>query len=141
MAGVNKVMLIGNLGRDPEIRNMDNGAKKASFSLATSESYQNRDGERITQTEWHNVVLWRGLAEVAEKYLKKGQQVYIEGKLTHRSYMGKDGTTKYITEVIGRDMTLLSNRRDGGTPGAATGPTPTSEPASSPQKEADELPF
>ena len=107
MAGVNKVILVGNLGRDPEVRHLDNGRAVANFSLATSETYKNKQGERVTYTEWHNMVLWTPLAEIAEKYLKKGNQVYIEGKLTSRSYEDKDGVTKYITEVVGREMTLL----------------------------------
>ena len=79
MSGVNKVILIGNLGKDPEVRYLDNGVAVANLSLATSENYKNKDGEKVTQTEWHDIVLWRGLAEVAEKYLKKGSSVYIEG--------------------------------------------------------------
>jgi single-strand DNA-binding protein len=75
MAGINKVILVGNLGKDPEVRTLENGAKVANFTLATSESYKNRDGQRVTQTEWHNIVLWRGLAEIAERYLRKGNQV------------------------------------------------------------------
>ena len=86
MAGVNKVILVGNLGRDPEIRTLESGVKVARFSIATTESYNDRNtGQRVDQTEWHNVVLWRGLAEIAEKYLRKGNQVYIEGKLQTRS--------------------------------------------------------
>lgn len=111
MAGVNKVILLGNLGRDPEVRHLENGRAVANFSIATSETYKNRQGERVTNTEWHNVVLWTPLAEIAEKYLKKGNQVYIEGKLTSRSYEDKEGITKYITEVVGREMTLLGGPR------------------------------
>lgn len=107
MAGVNKVILLGNLGKDPEVRHLENGRAVANFSLATSETYKNKQGERVTNTEWHNVVLWTPLAEIAEKYLNKGNQVYIEGKLTSRSYEDKEGVTKYITEVVGREMTLL----------------------------------
>ena len=94
MAGVNKVILVGNLGKDPEVRHLENGAAVANFSVATTESYKDRNtGERRDQTEWHNVVLWRGLAEVAEKYLKKGSQVYIEGKIRTRSWEDKEGNT------------------------------------------------
>jgi single-strand DNA-binding protein len=110
MAGVNKVILIGNLGKDPEIRRLDNGRSVANFSLATSESYKNKNGEKVTSTEWHNIVLWTPLAEIAEKYLHKGNQVYIEGKVTTRSYDDKDGNKKYITEIVGRDMTMLSSK-------------------------------
>jgi single-strand DNA-binding protein len=110
MAGVNKVILVGNLGKDPEIRRLDTGRAVANFSLATSETYKNKNGEKVTSTEWHNIVLWSPLAEIAEKFLHKGNQVYIEGKITTRSYDDKDGNKKYITEVVGREMTLLSNK-------------------------------
>lgn len=110
MAGVNKAIILGNLGKDPEVRHLDNGRAVANFSLATSETYKNRSGVKVTTTEWHNVVLWTPLAEIAEKYLKKGNQVYIEGKITTRSYEDKEGVKKYITEIVGREMTLLSNR-------------------------------
>lgn len=110
MAGsVNKVILIGNLGKDPEVRHLENGAVVANFSIATSETYVDRNsGERRENTDWHNIVLWRGLAEVAEKYLRKGQKVYIEGKLKTRSWQDKDGNTRYTTEVLGDQMTMLS---------------------------------
>lgn len=110
MAGLNKVMLIGNLGKDPEVRHLEGGTAVATFSLATSETYNDRDGNRQTITEWHNVVLWRGLATVAERFLKKGSKVYIEGKLTTRSYQAQDGTTRYVTEVVARDMVMLDSR-------------------------------
>lgn len=110
MAGVNKVILVGNLGKDPEIRHLENGRAVVNFPLATSETYKTRDGERVTKTEWHNVVLWTPLAEVAEKYLAKGSQVYVEGKLTTRSWDDKDGNKRYTTEVVGREMTLLGGR-------------------------------
>ena len=111
MSGVNKVILIGNLGKDPEVRHLDNGASVANFSIATTESYKDRNtGQRVDQTEWHNIVLWRGLAEVAEKYLKKGDSVYIEGKLRTRSWE-KDGVTRYTTEVVGDQMTMLGGKR------------------------------
>ncbi len=107
MPGVNKVILIGNLGKDPEVRHLESGSAVASFSLATSDSYKDRNtGERVDATEWHNIVLWKGLAEIAEKYLKKGSQIYIEGKLRTRSWE-KDGITRYTTEVIGDRMTML----------------------------------
>lgn len=125
MAGVNKVILIGNLGRDPEVRHLESGASVASFSIATTESYKDRNtGERKDVTEWHNIVLWRGLADIAEKYLRKGSTVYIEGKLRTRSWE-KDGVTRYTTEVVGDNMTML-----GGNPGGQGGsrpPMPTEE--------------
>ena len=107
MSGVNKAILLGNLGKDPEIRRLDDGRAVANFSIATSESYKNKSGEKVTNTEWHNVVLWSPLAEIAENYLKKGSQVYIEGKISNRSYEDNDGIKKYISEVVGRDITLL----------------------------------
>lgn len=107
MSGVNKAILLGNLGKDPEIRKLDDGRAVANFSIATSESYKNKAGEKVTNTEWHNIVLWSPLAEIAENYLKKGSQVYIEGKISNRSYEDKEGVKKYISEVVGRDITLL----------------------------------
>ena len=107
MSGVNKVILIGNLGKDPEVRYLDNGVAVANISLATSESYKNKEGERITQTEWHDVVLWRGLAEVAEKFLKKGSSVYIEGKLRTNKWVDKDENNRYKTEVLADKLTML----------------------------------
>ena len=109
MAGVNKVILVGNLGKDPEVRHLDNGRAVANFSVATSETYKNRQGERVTSTEWHNIVLWTPLAEVAEKYLKKGSQVYIEGKITTRSWDDQEGNKRYTTEVVGREMKMLGS--------------------------------
>jgi single-strand DNA-binding protein len=108
MAGVNKVILLGNLGKDPEVRRLDDGRGVANFSLATSETYKKKSGEKVTNTEWHNIVLWSPLADIAENYLKKGSQVYIEGKISNRSYDDKDGVKKYISEVVGREITLLS---------------------------------
>jgi single-strand DNA-binding protein len=113
MSGVNKVILIGNLGRDPEVRTIENGAKVANFSLATTESYRNKDGNRVEQTEWHRIVLWRGLAEIAEKYLRKGNSIYVEGKIVTRKYTDKDGVERTITEIVGDNMTMLGGpRRD-----------------------------
>ena len=147
MAGVNKVILLGNLGRDPEVRHLDNGRAVANFSIATSETYKNKTGERVTTTEWHNVVLWTPLAEIAEKYLKKGIQVYIEGKLTSRSYQDKEGVTKYITEVVGREMTLLGGPRQEGVENQSTMAAPNNEaavstpPAIESTDKDDDLPF
>lgn len=112
MAGINKVILLGNLGRDPEIQNFENGVKKASFSLATSETYKNKDGNKTTQTEWHNIVLWRGLAEIAEKYLVKGKQVYLEGKIRTRTWEDKEGKKRYTTEIIADNLLLLGGGRE-----------------------------
>jgi single-strand DNA-binding protein len=110
MAGVNKVILVGNLGKDPEVRHLEGGASVAKFPLATAESFKDKSGQRVEQTEWHNIVLWRGLAEVAEKYLKKGMTIYIEGKLRTRSWDDKDGHKHYTTEVVGDNFTILSKR-------------------------------
>ncbi|HEY9006914.1 single-stranded DNA-binding protein [Ohtaekwangia sp.] len=113
MSGVNKVILVGRLGKDPEVRNLDNGAVVANFSIATSESYKDRTtGEKKEITEWHNIVLWRGLAEIAQKYLRKGDMVFIEGKLRTRSWE-KDGVTRYTTEIVGDNMTMLTPKTGG----------------------------
>lgn len=110
MSGVNKAILVGRLGRDPEIRHTESGVPVVNFPIATSETYKDRTtGERKEITEWHNIVLWRGLAEVADKYLHKGDMVYIEGKLRTRSWE-KDGVTRYSTEIVGDNMTMLSNK-------------------------------
>ena len=106
--GINKVILVGNLGKDPEIKNLENGATLARFPLATSETYTDRNtNERKTITDWHNVVLWRGLATIAEKYLSKGKQVYIEGKIKTRQWTDAEGNTRYTTEIVGDQMQLL----------------------------------
>tara|TARA_Y100000991_G_scaffold205610_1_gene182057 strand:+ start:777 stop:1160 length:384 start_codon:yes stop_codon:yes gene_type:complete len=112
VSGVNKVILIGNLGKDPEVRYLDNGVAVANLSLATSENYKNKDGEKVTQTEWHDIVLWRGLAEVAEKYLKKGSSVYIEGKLRTNKWVDKDENTRYKTEVLADKLTMLGRSQN-----------------------------
>lgn len=112
MAGsVNKVILIGNLGKDPEVRHLENGAVVANFPLATSESYTDKNGNRVENTDWHDIVVWRGLAEVVEKYVRKGHKVYIEGKLKKRSWQDKEGNTRYTTEVVADELTML-NRPD-----------------------------
>jgi single-strand DNA-binding protein len=114
MSGVNKVILIGRLGKDPEVRNLENGAVVANFSIATSESYKDRTtGEKKEVTEWHNIVLWRGLAEIAQKFLHKGDMVYIEGKIRTRSWE-KEGVTRYITEIVADNMNMLSPKTSGG---------------------------
>lgn len=111
---VNKVILIGNVGADPDVKYLDGGVAVARFSLATTESYKNKNGERIDQTEWHNIVLWRGLAEIAEKYVKKGMRIYIEGRLRNRSWEDQSGVKKYITEIQGDTMQMLSPKQGGG---------------------------
>jgi len=114
MAGINKVILVGHLGKDPEIRYTPNEIAVCSISIATSESYKDKSsGERKTITEWHNIVLWRGLAETSEKYLRKGSQVYIEGKLKTRKWVDKEGITRYSTEIVADVMQMLDRKTDG----------------------------
>ncbi|WP_456422037.1 single-stranded DNA-binding protein [Lutibacter sp.] len=107
----NKVQLIGNLGNNPEIITLDSGKKLAKFSLATNESYKNTEGEKITNTDWHNIIAWGKTAEIIEKYLDKGNEIAIEGKLTSRSYEDKDGNKKYITEVVVNELLMLGNKQ------------------------------
>ena len=144
MAGVNKVILVGNLGRDPEVRTLESGVKVARFSIATTESYNDRNtGQRVDQTEWHNIVLWRGLAEIAEKYLRKGNQIYLEGKLQTRSYQDKDGITKYSTEIVGQNMNMLGGRpasNEAGYEPTGQSTVPPASPVDLPE-ETDDLPF
>lgn len=114
---INKVILVGRLGKDPEVRHLEGGAVVANFTMATSQSYRDRNsGERKEITDWHDIVLWRGLAEVAEKYLKKGNLIYVEGKLKTRSWEDKDGNTRYTTEVVGDNMTMLGGNKSDVTP-------------------------
>jgi len=105
---VNKVILVGNVGRDPEVKYVDQDVPYARFTLATSETFK-KNGEKVETTEWHNIVLWRGLAKVAEQYIKKGSKLYVEGKITHRQYE-QDGVTKYFTEIVGNNMVMLDSK-------------------------------
>lgn len=111
MSGINKVILVGHLGKDPDARTLDGGVSVVSFPLATSEIF-NKDGRKVEQTEWHNIVMWRGLADVAAKFLQKGKLVYIEGKLRTRNFEDKDGIKKYTTEVVAENFTLLGRKTD-----------------------------
>lgn len=111
---INKVTLIGNLGKDPEVRRLDNGTVVASFSVATTDSYKDRNGEWQKQTEWHTIVAWRNLAEIVERNFKKGKQVYVEGKLTHRKWQDKDGNDRYTTEVVANTLRILGRREENG---------------------------
>ena len=111
MSGINKVILVGHLGKDPEVRHLEGNVTVASFPLATSETY-NKDGRKIEQTEWHNIVMWRGLADVASKYLQKGKLVYIEGKLRTRCFEDKEGHKKYTTEIVAENFTMLGRKSD-----------------------------
>lgn len=114
MRGVNRVMLIGNLGKDPDVQYLEGNIGVAKFSLATTETFKDRTGKLISQTEWHTVVLWRGLAELAQKYLHKGSLVYIEGRLRTRSWEDKEGNKKFATEVVGDNLIMLDKKIDGG---------------------------
>lgn len=111
MSGINKVILVGHLGKDPEVRSLEGGVSVTSFPLATSETY-NKDGRKVEQTEWHNIVMWRGLADMAAKFLQKGKLVYIEGKLRTRSFEDKEGVKKYTTEVVAENFTMLGRKSD-----------------------------
>lgn len=113
MRGVNRVMLIGNLGKDPDVQFLDGNIGVAKFPLATTETFKDRSGKLVSQTEWHTVVLWRGLAELAQKYLHKGSLVYIEGRLRTRSWEDKEGNKKFATEVVGDNLIMLDKRTDG----------------------------
>ncbi len=106
----NKVQLIGNLGNKPEIRNTESGKKMARFSMATNEAYRNANGDKITETQWHNLIAWGKVAEIAEKYLDKGSEIAIEGKLVNRNYTGKDGVKKYVTEVQVNEVLMLGEK-------------------------------
>lgn len=132
---VNKVILIGHAGKDPEVRYLENSTPVANFTLATSETYTNKNGEKIKNTEWHNIVLWRGLAEIAQKYVKKGTQVYIEGKIRTRSWDDKDGNKRYITEIVADNMQMLgvnTNSQENSQPQSVNNP---------PSEPSDDLPF
>jgi single-strand DNA-binding protein len=113
MSGVNKVILVGHLGKDPEIKYLEGNIAKVSFSLATSEHYKDKNGNKVEHTEWHNIVMWRGLAENAEKILKKGALIYLEGKLQTRNWVDKEGAKKNLTEILAENFTLLKNKEGG----------------------------
>ena len=155
---VNKVQLIGNLGRDPEVRSTANGTRVATLSVATSRRWNSASGEAQEKTEWHRVVLWNnrgsGLADVAERYLKKGDRVFIEGRIEYRTWEDREGNTRYSTEIIGREMMMLTGRGGGSDAamepaGAAVGQTPSGEKGSESfedfpealDEEDDDLPF
>lgn len=145
---VNKVILVGNVGKDPEVRHLDSGVAVANFPLATSESYTAKNGDKVTTTEWHNIVLWRGLADVAEKYVTKGRQLYIEGRIRTRSYDDKDGNKRYITEIYGDVMQMLGTRDNNqsgdpnsGSSSSASSQSSTQEPDIDVPEGDDDLPF
>jgi single-strand DNA-binding protein len=142
MASVNRVTLIGNLGADPETRFLPNGDQTTSIRLATTDSWKDKQtGEKKEVTEWHRVIFWRKLAEIAGQYLKKGSQVYIEGSIKTRKWQGQDGQDRYTTEIVADSMQMLGSRRDG------TGQSPSSQAPSAPPSGAaddfggDDIPF
>src|SRR5262245_32625694 len=138
MSGVNKVILVGHVGKDPEVRYLEGGVAVARFPLATSESYKNKNGERVEQTEWHNVTVWRQLAEVVEKYVRKGQLLFLEGKIRTRT-VGEGEHRKYYTDIIADQMTMLGGRKD--TTGQSSQAAAEPQPASGETGGADDLPF
>ncbi|RCH55662.1 single-stranded DNA-binding protein [Mucilaginibacter hurinus] len=140
MSGINKVILIGHLGKDPEVRYLEGGVSVASFPLATSETF-NKDGRKIEQTEWHNIVMWRSLADVAAKYLQKGKLVYIEGKLRTRSFEDKEGIKKYTTEVVAENFTMLGRKSDFEGDGVKPGAKTDGAAEYNSTAETDDLPF
>jgi len=139
MSGVNKVILVGNVGKDPEVKYFEGGTVKANFSLATGETYKDKQGNKVDSTEWHNIIMWGKLAEIAEKYVRKGKQLYIEGKIKTRSY-GEGDNKKYITEIIADNMTMLGTRGEGSGSQLSSGPADVSIPAST-NAPTDDLPF
>lgn len=135
---VNKVILVGNLGKDPEIRMLESGTKVATFSMATTEKFKDKvTGEQRSQTDWHNIVMWRNMAELAEKYLRKGMQIYLEGKLRTRSWQDKDGNNRYTTEVVAESMVMMSRGGDGSSSTTMNDSSPSDIDNSS----MDDLPF
>ncbi len=140
---VNKVILVGNVGQDPDVRYLDNNTPVCNLRLATTEFYKNKNGERVSSTEWHTVVLWRGLAEVADKYVKKGSQLYIEGKLRTRSWDDKDNNKRYTTEIVADVLQMLGKRPDDSAQGGDNQPESLQEekPDHDAEDPVDDLPF
>ncbi|MBW2502931.1 MAG: single-stranded DNA-binding protein [Deltaproteobacteria bacterium] len=145
---VNKAILIGNLGKDPELRYTPSGAAVATFSLATTERFKNRNGEQQERTEWHNIVAWGGLAEICGKYLTKGKQVYLEGRIQYRSYDDRDGNKRYITEIVANEMQMLSRSGDSSGSGRPaendyelSGSKPSTASEEPPFNPDDDIPF
>jgi single-strand DNA-binding protein len=138
MAGVNKVILVGRLGRDPEVRYTPSGTAVANFSIATSEQWTNKDGEKQERTEWHKIVAWRRLGEICGEYLHKGSQIYIEGRLQTRDWEDRDGNKRYTTEVIAQTMQMLGSADKGGKAETTDERFPVEEPVTVPE---DDIPF
>ena len=148
MASVNKVILIGNLGRDPEVRYMPNGDAVCNFSIATTDQWKDKSGQRQERTEWHNIVMYRRLAEIAGEYLKKGRPVYIEGRIQSRKYTGKDGIERTALEIVADQMQMLGGRDSDSPPGRVRDDTPPAAPRRPDPKPAqnfddldDDIPF
>ncbi len=143
MSGVNKVILVGYVGKDPEVRYLENGTAMAKFSIATSESYKDKSGNKVDQTEWHNIVMWRQLAELAEKYVRKGKLIYIEGKIKTRT-VGEEGNKKYFTDIVADNMTFLDRKGDDSSSHSiSSGPAARTEetPLPAATEQTDDLPF
>lgn len=140
---VNKVILIGNLGSDPELKYTPSGAAVTNFNVATNEVWNDKDGNKQERTEWHRVVLWRKLAEIAGEYLKKGSKIYLEGRLQTRSWEDKDGVKRYTTEVVADNMTMLDAKGEGGSSGSdvSSAPPATEAPPAADSGAEDDLPF
>ncbi|MCF8462082.1 MAG: single-stranded DNA-binding protein [Flavobacteriales bacterium] len=149
MSGVNKVILVGRLGADPEVKTLESGTKVAKFNLATTEKYKDKNGVQQENTEWHNVVLWRGLADVTERYMKKGDQVYIEGRIKSRKWTDKDGVERYFTDIVADNMTMLGSPNSGSgssSGGQSQAAAPQQNQVNEPQASSlddidDDLPF
>ena len=141
MRGLNKVQLIGRLGKEPEVQRFDNGGIKVKFPLATSEKYKDRNGNLVEQTEWHNVIAWRRLAEIAESFLRKGSAVYVEGKITTRSWDDQSGNKRYMTEIVAENFIMLDKKQDTIQSNIATDDLNQPEPAVNEPQESDDLPF
>jgi len=137
---VNKVILVGNAGKDPEVRHLESGAVLATLSIATTESYKNQSGEKVTQTEWHNLVFWNNLAGIVEKYVKKGDKIYVEGKIKTRSYEAQDGSKKYITEIFVSTLQMLGSPSRQNTNQSYSQPAPPEEESYT-DEVAGDLPF
>jgi single-strand DNA-binding protein len=144
---VNKVILVGNVGKDPEVRYLENGTPVCKFSLATSESYTNKNGEKVTNTEWHNIVIWRNLAELAQKWVKKGSTLYIEGKISSRTWDDKEGNKHYATDIVADTFKFVGRKPDDGQSHAPAHAANENKPVTeadslvASSEPADDLPF
>ena len=141
MSGVNKVILIGNLGKDPEVKYLESKVAVAKFTLATNSTWKDKDGSKKEHTEWHNIVLWRGLAELSEKYLHKGDKVYIEGRLRTKSWEDKENIKRYTTEIVADSMTMLSGKKSEDTTASGSQGEEISTGMPDPGKPENDLPF